>query len=171
MTVQCWTFHFLLKSQSFSYLTIELWVDCSIKWFLSWVVEIVTGFHVSPYSEKPLTQAWDVQNQQHLFAGGVGHTMCLAGCRDKRACPLVVPSEPTSVSLWGITLKPSAWPVFSVRGVGGSWSERDRKGNLENLVASWDSQTHPASTGPDHLQQKHSALVLDTDIGEQQTMG
>jgi len=40
VTVQCWTFHFLLRPQSYSYLTLELWVDCSVKWFLSWVVEI-----------------------------------------------------------------------------------------------------------------------------------
>lgn len=78
---------------------------------------------------------------------GVGHTMCLTGYGDRKACPFVVPSEFTSVSPWGITLTPSAWLVFNVCGVGGSWSERDREGKLEDLVTSWDSEKHPASTG------------------------
>lgn len=58
---------------------------------------------------------------------GVGHTMYLAGYRDRKACPLDVPSELTSVSLWGITLEPSAWLVFSVwGGVGVGVRETER---------------------------------------------
>lgn len=88
---------------------------------------LINFFYFSPYSEKTLTLPWKIENLPYgaLFVCcGADHVFGLNAAMEK-VCPLVIPSKFTSVSLWGITPKPSAWPLFA-RGIG-SRGERDRE--------------------------------------------
>ena len=72
----------------------------------------------------PGLDVWSQPSEAPFACWGENHEFGL-NMAVEEFCPLVIPSEFTSVNLWGITPKPSAQAVFS-RAIG-SEGERDRE--------------------------------------------